>query len=95
MDYIKNRYFRSDTTGVTFPIDRGSEKIYLDDENPANNTSNTLINYSIAGIIGDFDLLHPVLDYVMDDERGVIQFMVPVSNAATIVVTGISQGIPF
>ncbi|UCE08112.1 MAG: hypothetical protein JSW07_08830, partial [bacterium] len=95
VDYVKNIYFRIDTTGVTFSIDRGSEQIYLDDGNPANNSANTLVNYSIAGVIGDFDLLHPMLDYVMDDEQGVIKFLAPVSDAATIIVTGVSRGIYF
>jgi len=54
-----------------------------------------LINYSIAGVIGDFDLLQPILDYVMDDEQSVIQLLAPVNNASTIVVTGISPGMPF
>ncbi len=91
VDYIKNIYFRIDTTGFIFPIQRGSENIYIDDGNPANNTANTYVNYSITGVVGDFDLLHPLLDYVMDDERGVIQFLVPISDVTTIVV---SQGMP-
>jgi hypothetical protein len=95
IDYIKSSFFRIDTSGIFFPVQNGTEKIYVDDNILATNNANTLDNFSIAGIIGDFDQLQPYIDYAIEDEHGIIRFLKPISTTSTIVVTGISKGIPF
>jgi hypothetical protein len=95
VDYIKNTYFRLDTTNFLFPVEEGSEKVYVDDGNPNNNTVNTLEDFVVGGVAGDFDLFHPFLDYSMENQRGEIRFSQPVSDSATVVIEGVSQGMPF
>lgn len=94
VDYMKNVFFRLDTTSVILPIEEGSERIFVDDGNPNNNTANTLENSVIGGVGGDFDLLHPFLDYILDVQWGKVQFSEPISDMTTIVVQYTSRGSP-
>ena len=94
IDYIKNRYYRIDSGG-SFSVDDGSEAVFVDDGSPDTDTPNTLKNYAAAGITGDFDRLHPIIDYTIDYEHGEILFLAPKNEQAVIVVTGLSGGVPF
>ncbi len=74
--YIRFKYYR-----LAFgndAIKRGSEKIYLDDRNPANNniTTSSMTVALTAGstFYGSFDLLVPGQDYTVDYENGVVYF---------------------
>jgi len=75
--YIRYKYYR-----LAFgqdSIKRGTEKIWLDDKNPANNNINTssmTVETLSSGTttFGNFDLLIPGQDYSVDYEKGVIYF---------------------
>jgi len=86
IDFIKNQYFEIDSSGLRSPIDSHSEEIYLDDGIAGNNTPNTLLNYFIAGVVGDFDKLIPVKDYSIDYQRGCILFNFAISDSAVLVI---------
>ncbi len=72
--YLKRRFFHLTEAGDA-PIRSGSVRIYLDDGREESNTPNTLVDWSVAGISGDFDLLHPVADYVLDGVSGVVDVL--------------------
>lgn len=93
--YIRHSIFRIGPPDEPFPIDKNSEQIFMDDNNPRTNTANTIQNMTIAGIVGDFDQLYPLIHYRLDPNRGIVQFMMGISPNALIVVKGTSRGIPF
>jgi len=79
IDYIRRKYYQLAFPGDTIKV--GSEKIYFDDRNSANNTVNTstgmiVEEYGIAisTYVGDFDLLSAGEDYIVDYPKGVIIF---------------------
>lgn len=95
IDFRRNIFFRLDTTQTVFPVDEGSEIIFVDDGQGTTNDANTQLNAVINGEIGDFDRLQPFLDYRMDYSRGEIRFMKPLSVNAVVIVLARSRGVPF
>jgi hypothetical protein len=57
---------------------RTSDTVFIDDRQPRTNDLDTRLNYTVAGITGDFDPLVRGKGYHIDYDRGVIQFAVPV-----------------
>jgi len=51
------------------------DTVFVDDNNALNNSIDTRRGYTLAGIIGDFDILINGIDYYIDYSRGVIQFL--------------------
>jgi hypothetical protein len=91
-DYIKNIYFKLDTVLNFFRVEKGTEKVYIDDGNILNNTKNTIEEFVIDDVAGDFDFLHPYIDYTIDYETGIIQFIKPVNESALIAIQFVSEG---
>ena len=72
------------TSGHTvLPIVPGSEQIFVDDQNPFNNTINTQTFNAEENngtvVSGQFDQLFPGRDYTIDYTRGVINFIRPLA----------------
>lgn len=95
-DYIRRKYYNLFHQTIT----PGSERIYLDDCNPANNTVNTstgmiVEQYQVSAstYIGDFDLLSPGVDYVLDYSKGIIIFRKTIAQNYVLAVdyTGLSK----
>ncbi|MBN1893910.1 hypothetical protein JW906_05425 [bacterium] len=93
--YVRRVFFRIGGVDEAFPVDEGTERIDMDDGDPATNTANTEAQTVIAGAAGDFDRLHPVLDYRLDSKTGVVRFLIGIPPKAILVVRGISRGVPF
>ncbi|RLD17450.1 MAG: hypothetical protein DRI36_03735 [Caldiserica bacterium] len=93
--YISHKYYKlyCSTTEVQLPIEKGSEKIYLDDRDSTTNEATTkqmeagfsFFN-STETFKGDFDLLVPGVDYVMDYSEGIITFKRTISDNYVIAV---------
>jgi hypothetical protein len=93
--YIRHSIFHLSDPAGDGRIDPGSERIFLDDGDPATNTANTNLDAVICGVTGDFDRLNPVVDYRVDVQTGTVQFMAAVRPGAAIVATGNSLGTAF
>jgi hypothetical protein len=93
--YIRHLIFDLSDSAAGVIIDPGSERIWSDDGDPATNTANTSLNSVICGKSGDFDLLHPAVDYRLDYGSGTVQFLTLVRPGAVIVAAWRSRGIPF
>jgi hypothetical protein len=94
-DYIRHSIFRIAATGEKLDIDEGSEKIFTDDGDPATNTANTRLNTTMAGITGDFDKMHPVIDYKLDAKAGIIRFSSRIEQQAAVVLSATSHSVYF
>ena len=94
IDFIRNTFFRWDTAGAATHLDEGSERIYVDDGNSETNTANTMEGMVFGDITGDFDLLHPWVDYAVDLKERVIRLTKPVSETAAVVLRAASGGKP-
>jgi hypothetical protein len=90
--YLKRRFYSLVEEASTLSIRPGSDRIYLDDRLEATNTANTQRNFSVAGVIGDFDLLHPVEDYALDDKTGLLDLYRAPSDTAVVVAIFELQG---
>jgi hypothetical protein len=97
ISYIRRSFYDltygggSFTSGNTvLPITQGSEQVFVDDQNPFNNTINTQhfnVETSTGGTLsGDFDQLFPGRDYIVDYSRGVINFLRPLASNALVAV---------
>jgi len=92
--YIAHVYYKIYISTVQLPIERGSEKIYLDDLDATNNEATTLNNLecgfnffgSTKTFKGDFDLLVPGVDYTLDYQKGIITFRKNIQNNFVIAV---------
>jgi hypothetical protein len=79
-DYLRRKYYKIYFDKDHLPIVAGSEKIYLDDRNSANNTltTKTLLveSYTVpkSTYTGDFDELSAGVDYILDYSKGIIIF---------------------
>jgi len=93
--YIRLTFFALDTAGGALPVKAGSETVFRDDGLSSNNNANTLAGIFIAGIAGDFDLLHPVVDYALDAKNGFIRFVSPVGSGSTVGIRCSSDGFTF
>ena len=67
-------------------IPRGTDTIFIDDQNIFTNTIDTRTGFSIAGITGDFDPLMNGIDYYLDYHSGIIHFLRPRNNSDIIVM---------
>lgn len=94
IDYIRNTFFRWDTTDTGISLDRNSVQIFMDDGNKETNTPNTLLDYTVGGMVGDFDKLIPYKDYSIDYKKGEFMLISPASESSVIVLKGKSTGIP-
>lgn len=79
------------TTGhTTLPIAQGSELVFMDDQNPFDNTVNTQtfnVESSTGGVVsGQFDQMFPGRDYIIDYNRGVINFLRPLASNVLVAV---------
>ncbi|MBN1383355.1 MAG: hypothetical protein JW983_00540 [Elusimicrobia bacterium] len=78
--YLRRKYYKLALDPSHLPIKPGSEKIYIDDKNAANNTivtsSITVAQYNVWGssVQATAELLYAGSDYTIDYERGVIVF---------------------
>lgn len=78
--YLRRKYYRLTLDPSHLPIKPGSEKIYIDDRNAANNTiltsSITVAQYNVANSSAEAtaELLYAGSGYTIDYERGVIIF---------------------
>src|SRR3989339_810785 len=78
--YLRRRYYNLALDPSHLPIKPGTEKIYVDDKNAANNTiltsTITVSKYGAgnSSFSATCDLLYPGSDYTIDYERGVIVF---------------------
>jgi hypothetical protein len=70
-------------------------ELYLDDGFTSNNNGNTLIQTTIAGITGDFDLLHSNEDYYFHKKFSVIKMNKVVTSNQTLVIRYKLQGQSF
>lgn len=57
------------------PVSASWDTVFVDDKNTLNNGIDTRRGYTLAGIIGDYDILINGIDYYVDYSRGVIQFL--------------------
>ena len=78
ISYIRRKYYKMSLDSSHLPIKPGSEKIYLDDRDAANNTvltsTVTFSEYNKPGSTFSVtaDLLYAGKDYTIDYEKGVI-----------------------
>jgi hypothetical protein len=95
--FIPRSFFRIGPPGAASPlaVDRGSESVFLDDGSAATNSANTSVGAAVAGCAGDFDRLHPVVEYQIDYRSGTLWLPAGVSPAAALAVRGRSGGVPF
>ncbi|MEO0226098.1 MAG: hypothetical protein ABIL05_04000, partial [candidate division WOR-3 bacterium] len=84
INYIRNVFFIIDT--INPGLKPRSESVYVDNRNPLDNTKNTLTGFSIAGVSGDFDYQYRGIDYTVDEERGIIQFLKAISDSAVVAI---------
>jgi hypothetical protein len=92
VDYVRGTFFVLDTTSLLEGpvVMAGSEKLYFDDGSVETNTPNTIVDTIIAGVTGDFDLLLPLADYVIDNSSGVIRLQAPVTDQGVLAVAYVS-----
>ena len=82
--YQAARFYTLAEDDIDLPVMAGSARIYLDDGLEATNTPNTQENLTVAGITGDFDLLQPVEDYVLDERQGILDLLAAVPSTAVL-----------
>ncbi|GAG98081.1 unnamed protein product, partial [marine sediment metagenome] len=73
ISYSKNIFYH--IYSVPQMITKGTDTIFLDDQNSATNTFDTRIDFTVAGITGDFDPLINGIDYYIDYTKGIIHFL--------------------
>ncbi|MBN1348425.1 hypothetical protein JXJ21_03385 [candidate division KSB1 bacterium] len=84
VDYLKNQFFAIlDLDSSDTPE---SIEIYVDDLNPSNNTLNTLVRQTIAGVTGDFDLMKQTEEVYFNEQLNAIRFLRYVPSNYNIVV---------
>jgi len=83
--YLKRRFFQLLEESEAPFIRSGSVSIYMDDGLEATNTLNTRADWHVAGLMGDFDLLHPVEDYALDSATGMLDVYRTLSDIAVLV----------
>lgn len=83
-NYMGHVFYYDDS--IPKPWARGSDTIFVDDLDPGNNTAATRIDYTIAGLTGDFDLYLSGRDYFIDHDRGLVHFLVPRTGGERIVL---------
>ncbi|UCC12785.1 MAG: hypothetical protein JSW02_04475, partial [candidate division WOR-3 bacterium] len=71
-EYAKYFYYIYDGPQL---ITATRDTIFVDDRNNMNNSIDTRVGYTIAGITGDFDVLVNGINYYIDYSRGVIRFL--------------------
>ena len=86
IDYMARRHFLLDTTGVWLPVTQGSEEVFLDDRNSENNDANTILGSMIAGVVGDFTRLYPVIDYTLVNTDGTVELGYPVDSLSVLAI---------
>lgn len=86
IDYLRGIYYVLDTTSTLLPILPETETVWVDDGDQENNTPNTLEDGEIGGVLGDFDLLIPGEDYILDYGKGALRFASPRSDTDVIAV---------
>jgi hypothetical protein len=84
INYVKNQLYSIPNLDIG-QLPEGIE-LYVDDNNPTNNTSNTLERHSIAGISGDYDLWKETEDYYFYPKTHSIRFLRFVDPTWTVVV---------
>ncbi|HLD29245.1 MAG TPA: hypothetical protein VJC03_02800, partial [bacterium] len=79
--YISLRYYALSLSTGNLPLEKGSEKIYLDNITATDNQGLTVpmtagfgFFGSTASYSGDFNLLVPGVDYTLDYQKGIINF---------------------
>jgi hypothetical protein len=95
--FIPRSFFRIGPEGTSLPmtVDQGSEFVFLDDGAASTNSENTSEGAVVAGISGDFDRLHPFIEYFLDRSSGTLWIPAGVAEGATVAVRGTSGGVPF
>lgn len=73
ISYSKNIFYH--IYSVPQMITKGTDTIFLDDQNSATNTFDTRIDFTVAGITGNFDPLINGIDYYIDYTKGIIHFL--------------------
>jgi hypothetical protein len=61
------------------------DTVFVDDRNAMNNSIDTRVGHTLAGITGDYDVLVNGIDYYIDYSRGVIRFL-QTRNSSDIIV---------
>ncbi|MCD6413839.1 MAG: hypothetical protein J7L54_06820 [Elusimicrobia bacterium] len=90
--YQSRKYYKIYFSTAQIPIVKGSEKIYLDDKIGTNNETgitqemNVVYWSSTNTVHGNFDLLKPGIDYVIDYSAGIITFYKPIQKNYDIAV---------
>jgi hypothetical protein len=92
--YLARRFFSLAEDPSDLPLRASSARIYRDDGSAASNTANTREGWSVAGLVGDFDLLHPVDDYVLDEVSGVLDLLSPIPGSTLLVAVFDLRGRP-
>ena len=95
IDYLKNTFYLLKDENLVLPLKKGSEKVYVDDGDPLSNDNNTLKNFTLAGITGDFDIFQPLTDYNINHSNGEIRFLRNIGKNSTVIVTAASGGINY
>ncbi|MCD6311366.1 MAG: hypothetical protein J7M11_02795, partial [Elusimicrobia bacterium] len=77
--YLGRKYYKIYNSSASLPLAKGSVEIWMDDRNGANNLagitqSSMTVVWSTQTLIGNFDLLKPGIDYVVDYSRGIVTF---------------------
>jgi hypothetical protein len=86
IDYASRTYFQIDPDGAMLPLARGSESVYVDDLNPATNDLNTIEDTVLAGWQGDYDILHPLADYTIEYDTGLLVLNQSVGEQSLLVI---------
>ncbi|PKM99381.1 MAG: hypothetical protein CVU78_06555 [Elusimicrobia bacterium HGW-Elusimicrobia-2] len=86
--YMSRKYYEIYNSTASLPLTRGSVKIWLDDRIGENNlvgiTQPMTVMWSTQTFTGNFDLLKPGIDYIVDHSRGIVTFYKSVSKDAVI-----------
>lgn len=76
--YLSRKYYRIYNSSASLPLVKGSVEIWMDDRNGDNNLSGITqpmtVAWSTQTLSGNFDLLKPGTDYVVDYSRGIVSF---------------------
>jgi hypothetical protein len=89
--YSKNTFYWIIGSQIMGPA--GSDTIFVDDRLPETNNIDTRIDYTLAGITGEFDPLINGLHYFIDYQRNFMQILNAVSDSAIVIFKSNGQEI--
>ncbi|MBA3065983.1 hypothetical protein FP828_05790 [bacterium] len=83
--YLGRKYYKIYNSTASLPLVKGSVKIWMDDKIGSNNLigitqSSMTVSWEGQTFTGNFDLLKPGIDYVVDYSRGIVTFYKSVSK---------------